>query len=84
MRLDVADQIAMLAALYGAPKRQRTAPAAALFGLRAFDGRLVATIEALGVLSERFLVSDAADSRLTGLRDVDRQRVVLLLREVAR
>lgn len=78
------EQVALLAALYGAPRRQRTAPAAALLALRAIDGRVVVTVEAAGGASERLAVTDAADPRLAGLRDVDRQRVAVALREVAR
>ena len=80
----VSQDIGLLAQLYASPPRQRTAPAAALLGLRAIDGRVVVEIEVAGGASERLAVTDAADPRLAGLRDVDRQRVALALREVAR
>jgi hypothetical protein len=80
MRADVA----ALAALYGSPRPVRDVPAVALLGLRAIDGRVFATIEAPGGLSERIEVDDAADPRLAGLRDIDRRRVALALHEVRR
>lgn len=78
------EQVALLAALYGNPRPVRDAPARALLGLRALDGRAFVEIEAAGGASERFTVDDAADPRLAGLRDVDRQCVALALRQVAR
>lgn len=80
MRADVA----ALAALYGNPRPVRDVPAVALLALRAIDGRVFVQVEAPGGLSERIEVDDAADPRLAGLRDVDRQRVALALREVVR
>lgn len=76
--------VAALAALYGSPRPVRDVPAVALLGLRAIDGRVFVEIEAPGGRSERLAVSDAADPRLAGLRDVDRQRVALALLGVAR
>ena len=76
--------VAALRMLYGSPRPVRAVPALALLGLRAIDGRVYVEVEAPGGLSERFTVSDAADPRLAGLRDVDRQHVAAALREVAR
>ena len=76
--------VAALAALYGNPRPVRDAPARALLGLRALDGRAFVEMEAPGGLSERIEVYDAEDPRLAGLRDVDRRRVAAALAQVQR